>query len=75
MFIPTENIKKRYPKVILFDVESFHSDMEDLAERMLRWTRKSFSPAWNTASASANQSSGTFSRTIEVELSIAYYFL
>ena len=25
MFIPTENIKKRYPKVILFDVESFHS--------------------------------------------------
>ena len=26
MFIPTENIKKRYPKVILFDVESFHSE-------------------------------------------------
>ena len=25
MFIPTESIKKRYPKVILFDVESFHS--------------------------------------------------
>ena len=25
MFIPTENMKKRYPKVIIFDVESFHS--------------------------------------------------
>ena len=25
MFIPTENMKKLYPKVILFDVESFHS--------------------------------------------------